>query len=157
MALGGWNRGRTRQGVMREDGGEGPLRAPACATKRRASCESSVRRNGPQGCPDGRGRGREENTRRAGRGSLRGRGRRAETGWTGSRGRVGLGGVEDRCLIEEPGEEIALRWSAGGREGRELVETSRWRRMAETKGGSARNARILTSLPQGGQSSGSTS
>ena len=69
----------------------------------------------------------------------------------------GSAGVEDRCLIEEPGEEIALRWSAGGREGRELVETSRWRRMAETKGGSARNARILISPPQGGQSSGSTS
>ena len=28
---------------------------------------------------------------------------------------VGLGGVEGRCLIKEPCEEIALRWSAGGR------------------------------------------
>ena len=28
--------------------------------------------------------------------------------------RVGLGGVEGRCLIEEPGEEIALRRSARG-------------------------------------------
>ena len=27
---------------------------------------------------------------------------------------VGLGGVEGRSLIEEPGEEIALRWSARG-------------------------------------------
>ena len=27
---------------------------------------------------------------------------------------VGLGGVEGRRLIEDPGEEIALRWSAGG-------------------------------------------
>jgi hypothetical protein len=34
---------------------------------------------------------------------------------------VGLGGVEGRCLIEEPGEEIALRWSARGREGRGFV------------------------------------
>ena len=31
---------------------------------------------------------------------------------------LGLDGVEGRCLIEEPGEEIALRWPAGGREGR---------------------------------------
>jgi len=34
---------------------------------------------------------------------------------------VGLGGVEGRCLIEEPGEEIALGRSAGGREGRRFV------------------------------------
>ena len=34
---------------------------------------------------------------------------------------VGLGGVEGRCLIEEPGEEIALGRSAGRREGRGLV------------------------------------
>jgi hypothetical protein len=34
---------------------------------------------------------------------------------------LGLGGVEGRCLIEEPGEEIALRRPAGGREGRGLV------------------------------------
>ena len=34
---------------------------------------------------------------------------------------LGLGGVDGRCLIEEPGEEIALRWPAGGREGRGLV------------------------------------
>ena len=27
---------------------------------------------------------------------------------------VGLGGVERGCLIEEPGEEIALGWSARG-------------------------------------------
>ncbi len=27
---------------------------------------------------------------------------------------LGLGGVEGRSLIEEPGEEIALRWSARG-------------------------------------------
>ena len=32
-----------------------------------------------------------------------------------------LGGVEGRCLIEEPGEEIALGRSACGREGRGLV------------------------------------
>jgi hypothetical protein len=32
-----------------------------------------------------------------------------------------------------------------------------WRRMAETTGGSVRNARILISPPQAGQSSGSTS
>lgn len=34
---------------------------------------------------------------------------------------VGLGGVEGRCLIEERGEEIALRRPAGGREGRRFV------------------------------------
>jgi hypothetical protein len=84
---------------------------------------------------------------------------------------VGLGGVEDRCLIEEPCEEIALRWSARGREGRGFVGEaltprkralrggpgSRWRRMAETTGGSVRNARILISAPQAGHNSGSTS
>jgi hypothetical protein len=34
---------------------------------------------------------------------------------------VGLGGIERRSLIEEAGEEIALRWSPGGRAGRGLV------------------------------------
>ena len=63
---------------------------------------------------------------------------------------LGLGGVEGRCLIEEPGEEIAPTHAsrgcpgpAGGREGRGLVGRARWRRMAETTGGSVRNVRIL--------------
>ena len=37
--------------------------------------------------------------------------------------RVGLGGVERGCLIEEPGEEIALGRSARGREGRGLTDS----------------------------------
>ena len=59
---------------------------------------------------------------------------------------VGLGRLEGRCLIEEPDEEVALRWSAGGREGWGGCgrgPDSTWRRMAETTGGSVRNARIL--------------
>ena len=35
--------------------------------------------------------------------------------------RLGLGWVEGRCQIEEPGEEMALGWPAGGREGRRFV------------------------------------
>ncbi len=77
---------------------------------------------------------------------------------------LGLGGVEGRCLIEEPGEEIAPTHAArgcpgprAGERGGGLWGRSRWRRMAETTGGSVRNARILISAPQAGQSSGSTS
>ena len=84
------------------------------------------------GCRDAR-MGGEDAGRRipgwpAGFGSLRDRSRRA---WTcRSRGHrrealvgdvLGLGGVEGRCLIEEPGEEIALGRSARGREVRRFV------------------------------------
>ena len=38
--------------------------------------------------------------------------------WSNSKwGGLGLGGVESRCLIEEPGEEIALRRPAAGERG----------------------------------------
>jgi hypothetical protein len=63
---------------------------------------------------------------------------------------VGLGGVEGRCLIEEPGEEIALRWPAAGERGGGLWGRSRWRRMAETTGGSVRKARIHHLAAAGG-------
>ena len=42
-------------------------------------------------------------------------------GRTGGASEVEVVGVEGRCLIEESGEEVALRWPAGGREGRGLV------------------------------------
>ena len=75
------------------------------------------------GCADGRGRRWEENPWLAGRPDsgaseveVVGRGLvELEVG-----DGLGLGGVEGRCLIEEPGEEIALRRPAGGREGRRL-------------------------------------
>jgi hypothetical protein len=113
----------------------------------------------PTGCLDGRGSGWEENPRLAGVTSgaseveVVGLGLVEVEVWDG----LGLGGVERGCLIEEPREEIALRRSARGREGRGFVGEVEVEEDGGDDGRVGQNARILMSAPQAGQSSGSTS
>jgi hypothetical protein len=101
--------------VPRQSGGDEETGADAGARVRWASRESSRCRKGLPRCADGRGgAGGGFPAGRPGSGA-------SEIEVVGQglaelevRDGVGLGGVEGRCLIEEPGEEIALGLAAGG-------------------------------------------